>query len=161
VSGRQAKTNAARFLDGLGTPYELLTCQIDPADLSAETAAVALGLPPEMVYKTLLLRGSDSTLLEACLPADRELDLKALAKAAGLRSAALAPLKELFPLTGYRRGGCSPFGGKRRFPLFVHEDVVLLDKMAVNAGAVGLMFLMKPDDFLRAGEGVLAPIVKI
>ncbi|MDR1677696.1 MAG: aminoacyl-tRNA deacylase [Deltaproteobacteria bacterium] len=162
--GRQKsppKTNAARFLDDLGVTYELLAWQVDVDDLSAETAAKLLGLPPEMVYKTLLLKGEPLGLLEACLPADLDLDLKALAKASSQRSVALVPLKDLFPLTGYYRGGCSPLGGRRHFPVFLHQDAANLEKMAINAGHRGLMLLLSPHDFIKAAKAELADIARL
>jgi Cys-tRNA(Pro)/Cys-tRNA(Cys) deacylase len=154
------KTNAARRLDDLGVAYSLVAFEVDEDDLSAETAAKSLGLPEEMVYKTILLKGLPSGLMEACLPAGRELDLKALAKASGQRSVALVPLKDLFPLTGYRRGGCSPLGGRRRFPVYVHQEVTKLEKVAVNAGARGSMLLLDPHDLIKAAQATPADIAR-
>ncbi|MDR1109698.1 MAG: aminoacyl-tRNA deacylase [Deltaproteobacteria bacterium] len=155
-----AKTNAARILDDLGVAYDMATCRVDEDDLSAETAAALLGLPPAMVYKTILLHGAPLGHLEACLPADLELDLKSLAKAASLRSVSLVPLRDLFPLTGYRRGGCSPLGGRRHFPLFLHSGALGLEKVAVNAGARGVMLLLAPLDLVRATGATPADIAR-
>lgn len=102
------KTNAARILDDLGITYELVRFDADESDLSAETAAVAVGLPYERVYKTLVARGNNTGVMEACIPAGMELDFKALAAVSGNKNVALVPLKEVQPLTGYIRGGCSP-----------------------------------------------------
>ncbi|MDR2368287.1 MAG: aminoacyl-tRNA deacylase [Deltaproteobacteria bacterium] len=154
------KTNAARFLDDLGVTYSMVTFQVDEDDLSAENAAKLLDLPLGMVYKTILLRGQPTCLLEACLPAGTDLDLKALAKAASLRSVSLVPFKELFPLTGYHRGGCSPLGGRRHFPVYLHEAATKLDKMAINAGARGLMLVLDPVDLIEATKATLANIAK-
>jgi Cys-tRNA(Pro)/Cys-tRNA(Cys) deacylase len=153
-----AKTNAARRLDELGLPYELLAFQAPPDDLSAETAARLLGLPEAMVYKTLVLAGPRGGHVEACLPAGRDLDLKALARAAGERSLELAPVARLFELVGYKRGGCSPLGGRRQFPVFVHDEALGLAQMAVNAGARGLMLLLTPQALIAAAEARTAPI---
>jgi Cys-tRNA(Pro)/Cys-tRNA(Cys) deacylase len=157
------KTNAARKLDELGISYELVSFEVDEDDLSAEAAAVAVGMPYSQVYKTLVARGDKTGIMEACLPAGTELDLKALASASGNKSAALVHLKELQPLTGYIRGGCSPIGGKsgkKGYPVYIHEDAASHDKIAVNAGARGLMFIISPDCLLRATGGKLAAIVK-
>jgi Cys-tRNA(Pro)/Cys-tRNA(Cys) deacylase len=155
-----AKTNAARILDDLGVAYSMVTCRVDESDLSAETAAKLLDLPLEMVYKTILLKGDPLGLMEACLPAGTELDLKALAKAASQRSVSLVPLKDLFPLTGYQRGGCSPLGGRRHFPVFLHEAATNLDKMAINAGARGIMLVLSPTDFIAATQATLAKVAR-
>ena len=102
------KTNAARLLDELRIPYELHTAAVDESDLSAVTMARSLGVSPEEVYKTLVARGDKHGVLLACIPAETQLDLKRLAYASGNKSVDMVPLKEVFPLTGYIRGGCSP-----------------------------------------------------
>lgn len=157
---KPVKTNAARKLDELGISYELLAFDVSEDDLSAETAADAVGLPRERVYKTLVTRGDKTGVMEACLPAGSELDLKALAAASGNKGAALVPLKEVQQLTGYIRGGCSPIGGKKDYPVYISEDAGNHERIAVNAGARGLLFLISPCDLLRATGGKLAPISK-
>ena len=153
-----AKTNAARLLDDLGLPYAMMAADIPDDDLSAETAAKLLGLPEEMVYKTLLLRGDKTGLLEAMVPASGDVDLKALAALSGNKRVSMAPLKELLPLTGYQRGGCSPLGGKHDYPVFVSENVLLLDEVLFNAGKRGLFLIMKPDDLIKAAKAAAGPI---
>ena len=154
------KTNAARLLDELGIRYELTQFEADEADLSAEAAARAVGMPYDQVYKTLVARGDKTGILEVCLPAGTELDLKALAHASGNKSVALVPLKELQPLTGYIRGGCSPLGGKKEYPVYIHDGVASHEQIAINAGARGLLFIIAPSDLLKATGGKLAPIAK-
>jgi Cys-tRNA(Pro)/Cys-tRNA(Cys) deacylase len=156
-----SKTNAARILDELGVAYTMVTHQVNLDDLSAETAAKLLDLPMEMVYKTILLKGQPLGLIEACLPAGTELDLKALAKTSSQRSISLVPLKDLFPLTGYNRGGCSPLGGRRHFPVFIHDAVTKLDKMAINAGARGVMLILNPKDLIMATKATIANIARL
>ena len=102
------KTNAARILDGLGIPYALKEYPVDENDLSAAAVATAVGLPLEMVFKTLVARGDKTGVLMACIPGGAELDLKALAAASGNKRVEMVHLKEVFALTGYVRGGCSP-----------------------------------------------------
>ncbi|MDR3279273.1 MAG: Cys-tRNA(Pro) deacylase [Synergistaceae bacterium] len=143
------KTNAARRLDELGISYELLRFDVDEDDLSAERAADDVGMPREIVYKTLVARGDKTGVLEACIPAGMDLDLKALAALSGNKNTAMVPLKELTPLTGYVRGGCSPIGGKKPYPVFIYEDALRHEKIAINAGARGLLFLMSPNDLVR------------
>ena len=106
------KTNAARLLDSLGIHYELREYDVDPEDLSAETVAAKVGMPPEQVFKTLVARGDRTGVLMAVVPGNGELDLKALARLSGDRKVDTVPLKELQPLTGYIRGGVTAIGGK-------------------------------------------------
>ena len=147
-------------MDELGISYELVSFEADEDDLSAETAALSVGMPNDQVYKTLVARGDRTGIMEACLPAGTELDLKALAAASGNKSVSLVQLKELQPLTGYIRGGCSPIGGKKAYPVYVHEDAARHRKIAINAGASGLMFVMSTDDLLRVTGAKLAAIAK-
>jgi Cys-tRNA(Pro)/Cys-tRNA(Cys) deacylase len=144
------KTNAARILDEMEISYELVGIDVDERDLSAEKAARDIGMPYEVVYKTLVLRGDRTGVLEACLPAGLEADLKALAEISGNKKVEMVSLKELTALTGYVRGGCSPVGGKKHYPVYIYEDAVNHEKIIVNAGSRGLMFLMSPHDLARA-----------
>ena len=154
------KTNAARILDELGIPYELVHFEPDEADLSAETAAVSLGMPYEQVYKTLVVKGDKTGVMEVCLPAGKELDFKALAAISGNKSTALVHLKEVQPLTGYIRGGCSPIGGKKDYPVYIYEGANEHERIMINAGARGLLFMISPDDLQRATGCKFANIVK-
>lgn len=152
------RTNAARILDALGVAYELVGYEVDPDDLSAETVAAKIGLPPEQVWKTLLTRGDRTGPLFAIIPGNFELDLKALARASGDRSVSTVPLKELQPLTGYIRGGVTVLGAKRAYPVFVDETVELWDRVSVSAGQRGLQILLSPADYLRATGATVAEI---
>ena len=142
------KTNAARRLDELGVAYELIRFDFDERDLSAERAASDIGLPFELVYKTLVLRGDKTGVIEACVPAGLELDLKALAALSGNKSVTMVNIRELRDLTGYDRGGCSPIG-RKNYPVYIYEDALNHERIAINAGARGLLFLMSPRDLIR------------
>ncbi len=145
------KTNAARLLDSLGIPYDLLAYEVDPEDLSAGTVARKIGLPVEQVWKTLVCRTEpDGEHVFAVLAGSDELDLKKLARAAGARSAALAPLKDVQALTGYIRGGVTVLEAKKPFPAFVDETIALHERISVSAGQRGLQLLLTPADYLRA-----------
>ncbi|MBN1205217.1 MAG: Cys-tRNA(Pro) deacylase [Myxococcaceae bacterium] len=152
------KTNAARLLDTLGIQYELREYEVDPEDLSAETVAAKVGLPPEQVFKTLVARGDRSGVIMAVVAADAELDLKALAKLSGDRKVDTVPLKELQPLTGYIRGGVTALGGKKEYPVFVDELVELYDVISVSAGVRGTQILLSPADYLKVTKGKVGPI---
>jgi Cys-tRNA(Pro)/Cys-tRNA(Cys) deacylase len=152
------KTNAARLLDQLGITYELREYEVDPDDLAAESVAAKIGLPPEQVFKTLVARGDRNGVVMAVIPGDQELDLKALASAAGERKIQLVAVKELQGLTGYIRGGVTALAAKRDFPIYVDETVELFDVISVSAGMRGLQVLIAPADYLRATKGTLAAL---
>jgi Cys-tRNA(Pro)/Cys-tRNA(Cys) deacylase len=144
------KTNAARLLDRLGIAYELREYDVDPDDLSAEAVATKIGVPLEEVWKTLVVRGDRHGICFAVVPGGAEIDLKALARLTGDRSAALVSLKEVQPLTGYIRGGVTALGGKKEYPVFVDETIHLSDRVSVSAGVRGTQILIAPDDYIRA-----------
>lgn len=154
------KTNGARFLEQLGIPFELRTYEVDPGDLSALAVAKKVGMPPEQVFKTLLTSGGPGAYVFAVIPGDAELDLKKLARAAGLRKAEMAPLKDVQPLTGYIRGGVTVFGAKKAYPVFVDETALLFDRVSVSAGARGAQLILRPEDYLRAAEAQTADLTK-
>jgi Cys-tRNA(Pro)/Cys-tRNA(Cys) deacylase len=154
------KTNGARILESLGIPFELREYEVDPEDLSALTVAKKVGMPPEQVFKTLLTTGGPNSYVFAVIPGDAELDFKKLARAAGLRKAEMAPLKEVQPLTGYIRGGVTVFGAKKAYPVFVDETIILFDQISVSAGARGTQLILTPEDYLRAAEAETADLTK-
>ena len=160
MTGGRIKTNAARLLDQAGVRYELREYEVDEADLSAPHVAEAVGLPPEQVFKTLVVRGDRTGVLLACIPGNGELDLKALAAASGNKKVELVPVKEVLGLTGYIRGGVSPVGGKKPFPLFLDETASLWDAIAVSAGIRGCQMLVAPGDLARITEARHCPIAK-
>jgi Cys-tRNA(Pro)/Cys-tRNA(Cys) deacylase len=152
------KTNAARLLDQLGIHYELRAYEVNPEDLAAETVAAKIGLPPEQVFKTLVARGERNGAVMAVIPGDQELDLKALAAAAGERKIQLVPVKELQALTGYIRGGVTALAAKREYPVFVDETIELFEVVSISAGMRGLQILIAPADYLRATKGTIAAL---
>ncbi|WP_428039204.1 Cys-tRNA(Pro) deacylase [Candidatus Avelusimicrobium faecicola] len=152
------KTNAARHLDTLGIPYELISYPVDEDDLGAQHVAAVTGQNLAQIYKTLVLRGERTGYFVCVIPGAAELDLKLAAKAAGDKSCQMLHVKELFPLTGYLRGGCSPLGMKKLFPTFIHEDCILWDYIFVSAGLRGLQIKINPQDLLKAVPAQTAPL---
>jgi Cys-tRNA(Pro)/Cys-tRNA(Cys) deacylase len=152
------KTNGARFLESLGIPFELRDYEVDPDDLSAITVARKIGMPPEQVFKTLLAAALPAGHIFAVIPGNAELDFKKLARAAGLRKAEMAALKDVQPLTGYIRGGVTVFGAKKAFPVSIDETIVLFDRISVSAGVRGVQLILAPDDYLRAARALRVPV---
>ena len=154
------KTNAARLLDSLGIRYELREYEVDPNDLAAESVAAKIGMPPEQVFKTLVARGDRNGVCMAVIPADTELDLKALAAATGNKKIDLVALKEVQPLTGYIRGGVTALGAKKDFPVVADETIELFELISVSAGIRGTQLLIAPQDYLKATKAQRADITR-
>jgi Cys-tRNA(Pro)/Cys-tRNA(Cys) deacylase len=154
------KTNAARILDAAGIAYELREYAVDETDLSAPSVAEKIGMPPEQVFKTLVARGDRSGVLMACIPANAELDLKALAAVSGNKKVELVAVKEVLGLTGYIRGGVSPVGVKKPYPLYLEETADLWDAISVSAGVRGCQLIIAPDDLARAVEAQRCAIAR-
>ncbi len=140
-----AKTNAVRLVERSGIPCREAFYKFDEKDLSGIHAAQALGKSAEQVFKTLVARGERTGINVFCIPVCCELDLKKAAKAAGDKNMELIPVKELLPLTGYIRGGCSPVGMKKKYPTFLDETCVLWKEIAVSSGERGHQLLLNPE----------------
>lgn len=152
------KTNAARHLDELGIAYRLVPYTVDESDVSALHVAAAAGENIDQVYKTLVLRGDKTGYFVCVIPGAAELDLKAAARASGNKSCEMLHVKDLMPVTGYIRGGCSPLGMKKAFPTFIQEDCLLWDFIFVSAGKRGLQIQIAPADLLRAATARTAAL---
>ena len=154
------KTNAVRLLDQLGIQYALREYEVDRNDLAAETVAAKIDLPAEQVFKTLVARGDRSGICMAVVPGNAELNLKALAAAAGDRKIQLVPVKELQSLTGYIRGGVTALAGKKDYPVYVDESIELYDTISISAGIRGVQILLAPSDYLNVTRAVLVPLAQ-
>ena len=154
------KTNAARILDALGIRYELREYEVDEEDLSAESVARKVRLPPEQVFKTLVCRGDRSGVLFAVVPAAAELDFKAAARLSGDRSVEMVALREVQPLTGYIRGGVTVLGARKDYPAYADETIELFYVISVSAGARGTQLLLAPSDYLRATKARTGPLTR-
>lgn len=147
------KTNAIRLLDTAKISYTLREYEIDENDVSAEHVASSIGLNPDILYKTLVLKGTNDPYLVAVIPGNSHLDLKKLAKSSGNKHCEMLPMKDLLQVTGYIRGGCSPIGMKKSFPTFIEEAAQLENIISVSAGKRGLQVLLHPDDLIRITGG--------
>lgn len=153
------KTNAARILDDMQINYELKTYPVDEEHLDAVHVAKEVGMPPEQVFKTLCVRGDKTGVIFAVIPGNGELDLKALARVSGNKRCEMVHLKEVLPLTGYIRGGCSPLGAKKEYPVFMDETCRLFDHIAISAGMRGIQILAAPEDLIRATGAVVDSLI--
>ena len=130
------KTNAARLLDKAKIAYELIPYEVDEKDLSAIHVAASLGEDIEQVFVCVI-------------PGEHEVDLKLAAKVSGNKKCDLIPMKELLPLTGYIRGGCSPIGMKKPFPTYIHETCLQFSYIYISAGQRGLQLKLNPKDLIK------------
>lgn len=153
------KTNAARLLDQLKIEYQLIPYEVDENDLGATHIAEQLGQPIERLFKTLVLRGDKTGLFVCVIPGAEEVDLKKAAKVTGNKKAEMIHVKELLPLTGYIRGGCSPIGMKKPLPTYFHQSVTDYDKVYCSAGQRGLQFCIAPADLVKAARGTICDLI--
>lgn len=160
------KTNAVRLLDNLGITYQLLDYEVNIEDLAAETTAKKVGLPPEQVFKTLVVHSNTKNIYFAVIPGNSYLDLKAIAKLIGNKPTAtlrerkieMVPLQDVQSLTGYIRGGVTALASKKDYPVYVDETIGVFEKIAVSAGVRGTLILLTPKDYLQAVNGTLGAI---
>ena len=153
------KTNAARKLDELKIEYKIVEYPVDEEHLDAIHVAQEVGMPPAQVFKTLCVRGDKNGVMFAVIPGDGELDLKALAKVSGNKRAELVALKELLPLTGYIRGGCSPLGAKKNYPVYMDASCNNWPEIAISAGQRGMQLVAAPADLQRATNATVVPLI--
>lgn len=153
------KTNAARLLDQQKIAYELIPYIVDENDLGAQHIADQLGENINQVFKTLVLQGDKSGYFVCVVPGGDEVDLKKAARATGNKKCDLIPMKQLLPLTGYIRGGCSPIGMKKAFPTLFHESCLQFDYIYVSAGMRGLQFKIAPADLIKVARATTADLI--
>ncbi|HKJ43667.1 MAG TPA: Cys-tRNA(Pro) deacylase [Sunxiuqinia sp.] len=153
------KTNAARLLDSIKIDYELKEYPVNESDLSATTLAAKIGQDVERIFKTLVLRGNANGIFAAVVPGNAEVDLKKAAKVSGNKKAEMVAMKELLPLTGYIRGGCSPLGMKKPYPIFIHESCQQFDFIYVSAGKRGLQLKVSPNDLVKVTQATVCDLI--
>lgn len=152
------KTNAARLLDRAKIAYELVPYRVDEEHLAATHVAEQLGEEIACVFKTLVLKGDRTGYFVCVVPGDHEVDLKAAARVSGNKKVDLIPMKELLPVTGYIRGGCSPIGMKKSFPTYIHASVETQPFIYISAGVRGLQLKIAPADLIAYVRATVADI---
>ena len=152
------KTNAARLLDQAKIPYELIPYEVDENDLSAPHVAESLGEDIAQVFKTLVLQGDRTGYFVCVIPGEHEVDLKMAAKVSGNKKCDLIPMKDLLPLTGYIRGGCSPIGMKKKFPTYIHKTCMDFSFIFVSAGIRGLQIKIAPQDLINQSQATICSL---
>jgi Cys-tRNA(Pro)/Cys-tRNA(Cys) deacylase len=154
------KTNAARILDRFKISYELIEYEVDESDLSAVHLAATAGVPIELVYKTLVLEGDKNGNFVCIIPGGDEIDLKKAAMASANKKVAMIKMKDLEPLTGYIRGGCSPLGMKKNFPVYIDQSAFKQNFIYISAGVRGIQIKLSPIDLMNACKAKSAEIIQ-
>lgn len=154
-----SKTNAIRIVESLNIRHKVVSYEVDESDLTGETVALKIGVDPESVFKTLVCKGDKTGHIVFCIPVTLELDLKKAAFASKNKKVEMIRLKDLFPLTGYVRGGCSPIGMKKHFPTFIDETAQLFEQIYISAGVRGTQLLILPDDLIMITNGRYADLI--
>ena len=153
------KTNAVRILDRLKINYELIEYEVDESDLSAVHLAETAGIPIETVFKTLVLEGDKNGNFICIIPGGEEIDLKKAAIASANKKVAMIKVKDLEPLTGYIRGGCSPLGMKKYFPVYIDESAFNQKFIYISAGVRGMQIKLSPSGLEMASNAIRAVII--
>lgn len=153
------KTNAARLLDTLKLPYELISYEVDEEHLDAIHVAQTCGQNVDQVFKTLVANGDKNGINVFCIPGAYDLDLKKAAAISGNKNVEMVKVKDLFALTGYIRGGCSPLGMKKKYPVFIDETAQLHDIVFVSGGLRGVQIKIAPDNLAIATDATFADLL--
>lgn len=159
MSKKEVKTNAMRMLERMNIPYEFQNYDCDGFTDGLETAD-KLGLPHELVYKTIVTTGKSGDHYVFVIPVEQEIDLKKAARAVGEKSLELLPLKQLTAVTGYVRGGCTAVGMKKQFPTVIDESARDLDEFYVSGGRVGTQLRLAPEGLKRAASATYADVIR-
>ena len=154
-----SKTNAIRILESHKIKFETLSYEVDENDLSGETVAFKVGVEPETVFKTLVCTGDKTGHIVFCIPVTQELNLKKTASASGNKKVEMIKVKDLHPLTGYLRGGCSPVGMKKLFQTYIDETAQLFENIYVSAGVRGTQMKLSSNDLLQIVDAVYADLI--
>lgn len=155
------KTNAARLLDKLKIAYEIKEYPVDESDLSAASVARKVGLSPGQVFKTLVARGDKTGVIMGIVSGEAEIDLKAFASASGNKKVEMVHLNEVLPLTGYIRGGVSPLGAKKNYPVYLDRSALTPSIISISAGLRGMQIFLRPDDLVKATGAAVCDIGRV
>jgi Cys-tRNA(Pro)/Cys-tRNA(Cys) deacylase len=150
------RTKALDILGKAKIPHEVR--EFKASEFTVEETAGALNLPLNMLFKTLVAEGERKGLVMALVPGDAQLSLSKLAKAMGDKRVEMIDVDNLFRVTGYLKGGCSPLGAKRAFPVFMDEDALLHDRISVSAGLRGVQMLLAPADLQRVTNATVVDL---
>jgi Cys-tRNA(Pro)/Cys-tRNA(Cys) deacylase len=153
------KTNAIRFLESKKVDFTLHHYDVSEDDLSGETVAKKINADPDSVLKTLVSKNDKEEIFVFCIPVTSELDLKKAAKACGQKKIDMLRVSELLEKTGYIRGGCSPIGMKKVFPVFLEESALLFERIYISGGARGVQIHIAPLLLAEITQAVFSDLI--
>ena len=154
-----SKTNAVRILENLNIPHRTVQYDVDENDLSGSAVAKKIGASEETVFKTLVTRNDKNEIFVFCIPVNQELNLKKAAISSRSKKIEMIKMNDLLPVTGYIRGGCSPIGMRKNFPVYIEETAQVLDKIFISAGVRGMQIEIKPDDLVKSVNAQFADVI--
>ncbi len=153
------KTNAVRILESNSISYELFSYEFNEDEIDAVSVANKINAPHEQVFKTLVASGDKTGTVVFVIPGNEELNLKKAASASSNKKIEMIKLKDLLPLTGYIRGGCSPVGMIKKYPTFIEETSALFDRIYVSSGIRGMQMLLSPADLANVTDAVFSDLI--
>ena len=156
--GKQQKTNAIRLLEKAKIDFQLHEYPWREDHLADQTSLEGLDASKQKLYKTIVTNGDKTGVIVACILGTSEINLKSLAKASGNKKMELVHLSELEKITGYIRGGCSPIGMKKMFPVYLSKDAEKLERIIVSAGRRGFQVELNPEDLKKLVNAEYADI---
>ena len=154
----KVKTNAMRLLDGKGIEYTVHEYAHGDEAVDGVTVAQITGQNPAQVFKTLVARGASKKIYVFVVPVAMKLDYKKAANVCGEKSVAMVQVAEINALTGYVRGGCSPLGMKKNYPVVYHNSLAEHNTVMVSGGKIGYQIEISPEKLVELTAGVLADI---
>lgn len=153
------KTNAMRLLSSAKIPFETREYEVDENHIDGMDVAMQIGMNPDQVFKTLVVKGEKKGIYVCCIPVNEELSLKKIAKVVGEKKVEMLPVKDLLATTGYIRGGCSPIGMKKKYPTFIHESAKSHPEIVVSAGVRGCQLVLSPEDLISFAQGRVEDLI--
>jgi Cys-tRNA(Pro)/Cys-tRNA(Cys) deacylase len=153
------KTNAVRQLEAMGISHSLHEYETDQEDFSGEIVAEKIGADADEVFKTLVASGDKNNIMVFCIPVSTELNMRKGALASSSKKIEMVKVKDLFELTGYIRGGCSPIGMKKKYPVYIDETAEIFPKIYISAGIRGVQIKLSPGDLQKVTGAVFADLI--
>lgn len=153
------KTNAVRIIESHNIHFRTFEYEVDEDDLSGTSVARKIDANEDTVFKTLVTKNDKNAILVFCIPVNQELNLKKAASASGSKKVEMIKLSELLPLTGYIRGGCSPIGMKKEYPVFIEETAQILENIIISAGIRGMQVELSPLDLATITKAAFADVI--
>ncbi|WP_416387380.1 Cys-tRNA(Pro) deacylase [Caminicella sporogenes] len=154
------KTNAMRILEQKKINYSMITYDNNDGKIDGMSVAKKIGKEPDVVYKTLVVKGNSKNIYVFIVPVNTELDLKKAAKAAGEKKVELVSVKDILKLTGYIRGGCSPIGMKKHYKTFIDLSALNIEKIIVSGGKIGIQIELEVDELAKVTGAEFVDIIK-